>query len=222
MNVNVTDTLPAGVTAQSITIGGNQVTDNNPDAGIIGFVIPSVPVGANNAVTVQIVANIAATVTAASITNSVTISGGGVNDLPAGNSATVTTPLAPVVDVAVVKTGPATAIPGGAAITYNLAISNSGPSVATNVNVADDLPAGVTIQSVTLNGTAVTNTGTNGDVAFVIPTLGVGNANAQNAVITVIVDPATTGTLNNTATVTATVTMFQQQYEHHSVYHIDT
>ncbi len=204
VNVNVTDTLPAGVTAQSITIGGNQVTDNNPDAGIIGFVIPSVLAGANNAVTVQIVANIAATVTASSITNSVTISGGGVNDLPAGNSATVTTPLAPVVDVAVVKTGPATAIPGGAAITYNLAISNSGPSVATNVNVADDLPAGVTIQSVTLNGTAVTNTGTNGDVAFVIPTLGVGNANAQNAVITVIVDPATTGTLNNTATVTAT------------------
>ncbi len=204
VNVNVTDTLPAGVTAQSITIGGNQVTDNNPDAGIIGFTIPSVVAGAGNAVTVQIVANIAATVTATSITNSVTISGGGANDSPNGNSATVVTPLAPVVDVSVVKTGPATAIPGGAAITYNLAITNTGPSVATNVNVADDLPAGVTIQSVTLNGTAVTNTGTNGDVAFVIPTLGVGNANTQNAVITVTVDPATTGSLNNVATVTAT------------------
>jgi uncharacterized repeat protein (TIGR01451 family) len=85
-----------------------------------------------------------------------------------------------------------------------LAIQNNGPSVATNVNVADDLPAGVTIQSVTLNGTPVANTGTGGDVAFVIPTLGVGAANAATVVITVATDPAATGSLSNTATVSAT------------------
>jgi len=204
VNVSVLDTLPASVTATSITIGGSQVTDNNPDAGLLGFVIPSILAGAGNAVTVQVTAAIAATVTAASITNQVAVSGGGVGDLPAGNTASVTTPLAPVVDVQVVKTGPASATPGGTAITYNLAISNTGPSVATNVSVTDDMPAGVTIQSITLNGTVVTNTGTGGDVAFVIPTLLVGTGNTQNAIITVLVGPATTGSLSNTATVSAT------------------
>jgi len=201
VNVNVLDTLPAGVTATAITSGGSQITDNNPDAGLLGFVLPLVTAGGS--VTVEVTASIAPTATG-SITNTVAVSGGGANDLPAGNTATVTTPLAPVVDVQVVKTGPATAVPGGASIAYNLAIQNSGPSVATNVNVTDDLPAGVTIQSVTLNGTPVANTGTGGDVAFVIPTLGVGAANAATVVITVAIDPAATGSLSNTATVSAT------------------
>ncbi len=203
VNVNVTDTLPAGVTATSITLNGAQLVDNDPAAGTLAFVLPSVPTGAGNAVTVLVNATIAASATV-SITNNVAISGGGTGDLPAGNAASVTTPLTPDINVQVVKTGPTSAVPGGAAITYNLAISNSGLSNATNVSVADDLPAGVTIQSVTLNGTAVTNTGTNGDVAFVIPTLAPGTTGAQTAVITVLVNADTVGTLSNTATVTAT------------------
>src|SRR5690606_21731202 len=76
-------------------------------------------------------------------------------------------------------------------------------SAATNVNVADVLPAGLTLQSVTLDGVAVTNTGTGNSVEFVIPQLLAGQANARTAVITATIAAAATGTLENTVTVTA-------------------
>ncbi len=203
VNVNVTDTLPAGVIATSITVDGTQVTDNNPDQGILSFVLPSVPTGAANAVTVLVTAQIGATVSG-NITNTVTISGGGVGDPTEGNTASVTTEVRAEVDVAVTKTAAATAVPGGQAITYTLQFVNNGPSAATNVNVGDVLPAGLTLQSVTLDGVAVTNTGTGNNVQFVIPQLLAGQANARTAVITATIAATATGTLENTVTVTAT------------------
>jgi uncharacterized repeat protein (TIGR01451 family) len=162
-----------------------------------------VPTGAANAVTVLVTAQIGSAVTG-SVTNTVTISGGGVGDPAAGNTASVTTDLQVSVDVAVTKTGPANAVPGGPAIEYTLAIVNTGPSVATNVTVTDALPAGLTLQSITLGGTAITNTGTGNNVEFVIPEILVGAGNSQTAVITATIAPTATGTLENTATVTAT------------------
>jgi uncharacterized repeat protein (TIGR01451 family) len=202
VNVNVVDTLPPGVIANSITVDGSQVTDNNPDAGILSFVIPSVPTGVANAVTVLVQANIGAAVTG-SITNTVNISGGGVGDPPAGNTATVTTNLQSQVDARITKTGPATAVPGGAPITYTLQVVNDGPSIATNAIVTDTLPAGLTLQSITLNGTAVNNTGTGNNIEFTIPQLLVGNANALTYTIVAAVAPTATSSLSNTATVTA-------------------
>lgn len=202
VNVNVVDTLPAGVVATAITVGGTQITDNNPDAGILSFVLPSVTTGVANSVTVLVTANIGAAVTGA-ITNSVTISGGGVDDPPAGNTAIVTTNVLPQVDARIVKTGTATAVPGGPAITYTLQVFNDGPSVATNAVVTDTLPAGLTLQSITLGGVAVNNTGTGNNVQFTIPELLVGTTNAVYT-ITAAVDPAATTALSNTATVTAT------------------
>ena len=203
VNVNVVDTLPPGVVATSITVNGNQVIDNNPDAGILSFVLPSVPTGVPNAVTVLVTANVGAGVTGA-ITNSVTINGGGVGDPIAGNTATVTTNLQPQVDARITKTGPATAIPGGPAITYTLQVVNDGPSVATNAVVTDTLPAGLTLQSITLGGTAVNNTGTGNNLQFTIPQLLVGAGNAQTYTIVAGIAASATTALSNTATVTAT------------------
>lgn len=201
VNVNVIDTLPAGVIGNSITVGGNQILDNNPDAGILSFVLPSVPTGAANAVTVLINANIGAAVTGP-ITNQVQISGGGVDDPITGNSAEVTTNLLPVVDARITKTGPATATPGQQ-ITYTLRVVNDGPSVATNVVVTDSLPAGLSSPVITLNGAAVTNTGTGNNVQFTIPTLLVGEANAIEYQLTATIAPSATTILTNQATVTA-------------------
>jgi uncharacterized repeat protein (TIGR01451 family) len=202
INVNVTDNLPTGVTVSSIVIGGTTITDTNPDPAIVAFVIPRVPAGAANAVTVQLNTQVAATLTG-TITNSVTISGGGDNDPPDGNSATETTTLVPVSDAAIVKTAPATAVPGRDTIQYTLVISNSGPSVATGVTVNDTLPAGLELQSVTLGGTPVTNTGTGNEIQFTIPTLTLGQANAQTAIVTAKVRPGAIGVITNNARVTA-------------------
>lgn len=197
-NVNVTDTLPPGVVATSITIDGANVTDNNPDQGTLAFVIPTV--GAGETITVLVTANIGAALTG-SITNTVTISA--VGDPETGNTASVTTNLQPDVDARITKTGPATAVPGGPAITYTLTVTNDGPSTATNAVVTDSLPAGLTLQSVTRNGTAVTNTGTGNNVQFTIPTLAAGDTNALTYTIVATIDPAATANLSNTATVTA-------------------
>ncbi len=205
VNVNVVDTLPAGVTATSITVGGSQVTDNDPTAGTLAFVLPSVPVGTTG-VTVLVSATIAATTTG-NITNSVTVSGGGTGDLPAGNTASVVTPLTPMVDVAIAKTGPATAVPGSTTnISYTLTVTNAtGPSAATNVTVTDTLPTGVTFQSATLNGAAVTPTIAGQVLTFTIPTIAVGSTGNQTIVINArVADTALTGTIVNNSTVTAT------------------
>jgi len=202
VNVNVVDTLPAGVIGNSITVGGNEILDNNPDAGILSFVLPSVPTGVGNAVTVLVNANIGSAVTGP-ITNQVQISGGGVGDPVDGNSAQVTTNLLPVVDARITKTGPATAIPGGALVTYTLRVVNDGPSVATNVVVTDPLPAGLSSPVITRNGVAVTNTGTGNNVEFTIPTLAVGEANAIEYQLTATLAPSATTNLTNQATVTA-------------------
>jgi len=212
-NVTVTDTLPAGVTATSITLNGATVTDNDPAAGVLTFSIPSLLTSAGttggnaNALTYTVNATIGAAVTAASITNTVVVGGGGVNDLPAGNTATVTTPLSPVFDLGIAKIGPVTAIPGSTTnISYTVTVSNTaGPSAAANATVVDTLPTGVTFQSATLNGTAITPTIAGQQLTFTVPSVGVGAINNQVIVINArVTDTALTGTIVNNVTVAAT------------------
>jgi uncharacterized repeat protein (TIGR01451 family) len=73
-----------------------------------------------------------------------TVNDGTTNSLPA----TVTVSLTTQADLAVFKTGPASAV-AGANLTYTISVTNSGPSTATNVVVTDQLPAGVTLVGAT-------------------------------------------------------------------------
>ncbi len=212
-NVTVTDTLPAGVTATSITLNGAAITVTNPAAGVLAFTIPSLPTSAGttggnaNALTYTVNATIGATVTASSITNTVVVGGGGVNDLPAGNTATVSTPLAPVFDLGITKSGPATAVPGSTTnISYTITVANAaGPSAANNATVVDTLPAGVTFLSATLNLTAITPTIAGQQLTFAVPSVGVGTNNNQVIVINArVTDASLTGTIVNNTTVSAT------------------
>ena len=47
-------------------------------------------------------------------------------------------------DLAITKTGPTVPVPAGTSFTYNIGVSNAGPSDAPNVVVSDTLPPGVT------------------------------------------------------------------------------
>jgi len=58
------------------------------------------------------------------------------------NSSSVTTNVGAQSDLAVSKTGPATAVPGQN-VTYAITVTNNGPSPATNVIVSDPTPTGV-------------------------------------------------------------------------------
>ena len=104
-------------------------------------------------------------------------------------------------DLAVSKSDSPDPVIAGETLTYTLSITNSGPSDATGVTVTDTLPSEVTFGS-TSSGCAYDSV-----THKVTCTLGTLNNGATvTATIVVTVDSSTTGTITNTATVTATTT----------------
>ena len=90
----------------------------------------------------------AATANAAGLTNSVSVVSTTADPTPGNNGASVTTNAVTRADVAISKTGPSAPI-AGTDVTYSIIATNNGPSVASNVSVADTIPAGTTFQSLT-------------------------------------------------------------------------
>ena len=89
----------------------------------------------------------------------------------------------------------------GTSISYTIVVTNAGPSAATNVVVADTFPAtltDVTWTSVRTTGVRGNNagSGTINDTIDFIPAGG-----TVTFTVTATIDPAATGTLSNTATV---------------------
>jgi uncharacterized repeat protein (TIGR01451 family) len=123
--------------------------------------------------------------------------------VPGNNTGTDTTSLGAVADVSITKTDGLTVAVPGQQVTYTIVASNSGPSVASNVVVAD------TFGSALLNPTwscapgpgsscgNATGTGSLNETVTI--------ANGSTVTFTVIatVSPAATGSLTNTATATA-------------------
>jgi uncharacterized repeat protein (TIGR01451 family) len=103
----------------------------------------------------------------------------------------------PSADLSVAVTASADPAEVGRIFTYNISVSNAGPDTATGVNVTDALPAGVTYTSATP---------TQGDCALASGALTcqLGSiAPSGSAEIALQVKPRQTGTLGNTASVTA-------------------
>ena len=104
--------------------------------------------------------------------------------------------LAP--DVAISKSATPT-VTVGQNITYSITVTNNGPVAATNVTVADPLPAGTSFVS------ATPSQGSCSGNPNVICALG-GISSGNNATITIIATATSAGTRTNTANVTANET----------------
>ena len=141
--VTVTDALPAGLTATSISGGGWACTQpsgpcSRSDALAGGASYPALTLTvtvANNA--------------AASITNMATVAGGG-DVVPGNNSATdVTTVNAAAPDLTITKTHAGNFMQGQTGKTYTITVSNSGTLPTSGlVTVTDALPAGLTATAI--------------------------------------------------------------------------
>lgn len=119
------------------------------------------------------------------------------NDATASDTSTVRT-VVPEPDVAVVKTGTATAAPGDT-LTWTLTASNSGVVPASGVTLTDTLPAEVTFVSATGDGWTCVGTTT------VVCTYGSDLAVGASSAVTLVgtLDAAFTGTsVSNTVVVT--------------------
>ena len=106
-------------------------------------------------------------------------------------------------DLSITNTASPSPATVGKNLTYGMNIINQGPETATNVQVTDALPAGVTLVSATFNFIGGPSTPCAGTTTITcnLGTVGVGKLGGAAVVIVVL--PLATGLLSNTATVAA-------------------
>jgi uncharacterized repeat protein (TIGR01451 family) len=199
----IADTFPAvctGVIWTCAGAGGGTCT-----AGpVSGNIADTANLPAGGSVSYSAVCTIAAGASG-TLANTATVTNGVVTDPDAGNNAaTDTDTLAPQADLAITKNdGVASVIPGNA-VTYTIVASNPGPSDAPGTAIADTFPAAcasVTWSCVGSGGGTCNAGPVAGNIADTA-NLPVGGSVTYAATCTV--NPAASGTLDNTATVTGT------------------
>jgi uncharacterized repeat protein (TIGR01451 family) len=140
------------------------------------------------------------------LSNTATVTASVTDSNAANNSATdADTVLAPEADVSVTKTdGVTSAVPGGS-LTYTIVAGNAGPSDDPSVSLNDTFPA-----ELTCSWTSVAAGGATGNTAAgagnLAETLSMPAGSSVTYTASCDIDPSATGTLSNTATVTASVT----------------
>lgn len=135
------------------------------------------------------------------LTNTVSLVGepGAIDPNPQDNSASWTTEVIAIADVAVSKSNGVSSVVAGAAYTWDITVGNAGPSDAPQVRVRDPLPAGLREVSwtcqVTTGGASCPADGSGGiDRLIALP--------ANSAVLFRLsgrIDPGLTGSFSNTA-----------------------
>lgn len=194
--VTFTDQLPAGVTG--LTIDAPTATSSGFDTNnqTVTVVYAPIPVGETRTFTVTASVNEDAT---GSIVNTGNIAVAGGESDTTNNSDTATTAVTPEFDVTLTKTADDTTPAPGSNVTYTIDLTNSGPSTATGVVLTDDVPSGMTFVSGTIEGQAATVSGST--VTF--PTIDLDSQETVSATLVFTVGVDTSGTVTNTASVSA-------------------
>jgi len=190
--VVVTDVLPSALTYVSATGGGAyDATDRT-----VTWTLD--PIAPGESRTVQLTADIGSSFTG-DISNTARVSTSTRDGDPDNDASTVVTSVSLVADVAVDKSGPATASPGST-IAYSIAVDHvGGTSDATGVVVTDALPAGLTFVSASGGGTWDAGSRT---VTWSLGTLAVGSRASLS--LSAGVPDGATGTVVNHVSVTST------------------
>jgi uncharacterized repeat protein (TIGR01451 family)/gliding motility-associated-like protein len=197
---NVSATL-TGVSWTATGMGAATVITGATGSSNNVAVTGNIPAGGGNQIRINITGTILSSSAATSVTNTASVNTAG---SPVINSNTVTTTITKDANVQIQKTGPAT-LTAGNNVSYLLNVTNTGSSDVNNVNIIDNIPAG-------LNGVTWTATPSNGAVINGAAS-GTGNVNlfaqipsgtaaVQVAVTGVLSSTYTGGTLLNTATAT--------------------
>jgi uncharacterized repeat protein (TIGR01451 family) len=196
----VTDTFPAGLSGTAWTCTASAGSSCTANGG--GQILDTARLPAAGIVTYTATAQLSRAATQP-LTNTASVEPQlGVTDpVPGNNSATDTDTLAPQSDLAVVKDdGVATATSGGT-VTYTITVTNTGPSDALGVSVADTFPGVVTSVSWTCAAGAGAQCGAASGSGNIQQTVNVPVGGTAVYQATATVSSAATGLLVNTASV---------------------
>ncbi|RFS23818.1 DUF11 domain-containing protein, partial [Chitinophaga silvatica] len=196
-NVNITDIIPAVITAgtwTAVTSGGAAITSGGSGAGSNVLVIANIPTG--GVVRVTINGKIPSSATG-SILNTATAQTQG-----STVSTTFKTNILVTPKLNISKSGPAT-INAGEKITYQLVVSDFGQSDAEGITIQDTVPSQLTNVSWTATGSSnakvLSGSSGQGTNVLVTGTIPAGTDNHIFITVTGTVAPGYTGTLNNQA-----------------------
>ncbi len=189
-SVMVSNALPAAATF--LSAGASQGVVSNSNGSVLAN-LGGLDVGASATMAISV-----RPTSLGVLTDTVKVSGNQLDPVPANNSATVTTTVSPAAQLLLNMVGTPAAAIVGSNVTYQLSVYNQGPSAATGVVVADQLPTGATLVSATnfqgatvVNGSIVTCTVSNLAVgATASMKIVVGTAGFAKAVPTNIVNSA--------------------------------
>ncbi len=189
VDVEVTDTLPAGLTLVS------------EPANCTNGVCDIAAIEPGETVELAFDTLVAADVTG-SITNAVEVTSATTDPVPANNTdETPAVPVDVITDLSIVKTSAPDPLISGEAITYTLVVANDGPSDSVGAVVSDPVPAAVLGATATC---ALVPAGTSCTIDSSDPaqaTLDIPVGSSVRVQVTGTIDPAFEGALTNTASV---------------------
>ncbi|MEP6947283.1 MAG: GEVED domain-containing protein, partial [Acidobacteriota bacterium] len=207
---SVSDAVPANITGVTTSCSASGAADCGtnvfPTGNTVSFTGVNIPAGAANFVTIT-VSGLVSKSAAGDMTNSVHVTPGGQVDPDLNNNdASDTDFVRYVADLGVTKTDNSATYTPGAAISYQIVVSNYGPSNATGFSVADTVPASITGVTTSCSPSGVADCGTNNapfgnNVSFTNAAIPSDPANFLTITVSGTVAPSTTGDLVNTVIV---------------------
>lgn len=203
VNVTLADVIPANTTYVVSSVSSTQGTITGSQGAGVGGNLGTLAAGASATVTFEVTVD-GGILPGTVITNTATADATGQDSgLPVSATDSVGIATPPASDLKIVKTAPATYVPGSP-LTYTIVVSNTGPTDSTGAQIADAIPAGVTSFSwtaVTAGGATVAAPSGSGAIATTAD-LPVGGT--VTFTVTAQTDPALTSVITNVATVMAT------------------
>jgi uncharacterized repeat protein (TIGR01451 family) len=194
--VALTDALPAGETLVSETqTGGPDAFTNTSTGNTASF--NAATMGSGNTDTFEVVAAAASSLgNGTTLTDTASVSSATFDPNLANNTSSFTSNVVTSADLAVTKTGPATASEGDV-LTYTISVTNNGPADAQAVMLTDSLPANETLISANVGG--VTGTLSGSTITFSLGTVAAGATRTGTVVVQATEDGSTTDTASVTS-----------------------
>jgi len=200
---NISDTFAAAISSASWTCvasGGSSCGQ----AGGSGSIATTVNLASGGTATFTVTAQISGSATG-NLSNTASVAvPAGVTDPTAGNNSATDGPdtINPQTDLAIIKTGPANASPGGP-ISYAITVINNGPGAVTGANVTDTFSNQLTNVGWTCTASGGSNCASASGTGNIATTVNLLNGGSATFIVTATVSSGASGAITNVASVAA-------------------